>query len=161
MKRVGVVLILVLAFCGLADSAYLMQHEVSGTPLICNLNNLSGCNIVAQSPYSHLFGIPLAVYGVLFYGILFALAALELAVFDRLLRRALQVLAFFGILISLYFTFVQVFIIDALCVYCLGSTAIALGIFVFATLIEPVRRSGSGTRDESHSAPPFVMPPRN
>src|SRR5450756_2536745 len=96
MKRVGVVLILILAFAGLADSAYLAQHEASGTPLLCNIQNLSGCNIVANSQYSHIFGIPTAEFGVLFYSILFVLAALELVIFDRLLRRVLQGFALIG-----------------------------------------------------------------
>ena len=140
MKRWGVGIILLLAFCGLADSVYLTQHELSGTPLICNIDNLSGCNVVAQSPYSHLFGIPLAEYGIFFYGIVFALAALELFIFDRLLRRLLQGFAVVGLLASIVFTGLQAFVINALCVYCLGSAIVAFLIFVVATFIEPVRR---------------------
>src|ERR1035437_1690346 len=104
MKRIGVVAILFLAFCGLADSAYLAEHEINGTPLICNIQNLSGCNIVADSTYSHVFGVPLAEFGVLFYGILLVLAALELVLFDKLLRRVLQGLSLIGVISSLYFT---------------------------------------------------------
>ena len=156
MKRAGVACILFLAFAGLADSAYIAQHEVSGTPLLCNINNLSGCNIVATSPYSHLFGIPLAVYGIVFYGIIFVLAALELVIFDRLLRRFLQGMAFIGVIASLYFTLIQVFVIGALCVYCLASAGIALLMMIFATVIEPVRGTAK------HIPPPsrhFSMPP--
>lgn len=142
MKRIGVVLILLLAFFGLADSIYLTQSELSGAPLICNIQNLSGCNIVAASQYSHLFGIPLAGYGVLFYGILFVLAALELVLFDQLVRRVLQVGAIIGVVASLYFTFVQVFFIGALCIYCSISAVITLLILIFASLIEPIRRRG-------------------
>jgi uncharacterized membrane protein len=142
MKRIGVVLILLLAFFGVADSAYLAQHEIDGTPLICNIQNFSGCNIVAASQYSQLFGIPLAEYGVLFYGILFVLAALELVLFDRLLRRALQAAALIGVLASSYFTFVQIFMIGAFCIYCIASALITLLIFIFATLIEPLRGKG-------------------
>ena len=61
MKRIGVVFILIFAFFGLADSSYLAQHELSGEPLICDIQNLSGCNIVTASQYSRLFGIPLAL----------------------------------------------------------------------------------------------------
>jgi len=141
MKRWGVIFILLLAFCGLADSAYLARHEINGTPLQCNIANLSGCNIVAQSPYSRLFGVPVAEYGLLFYGVIFALSALELALFDRLLRRVLQGLAIVGLLVSIAFTLLQVFVIQALCEYCVGSALIALLIFIFATRIEPVRNA--------------------
>ncbi len=156
MKRTGVLLILLFAFAGLADSAYLAQHETSGTPLICTIENLTGCNIVAQSPYSEVFGVPLAVYGILFYAIVFALAALELALFDRFLRRALQCLAVFGVLISLYSVALQIFIIQALCVYCLGSALLALGIGCIASLLEPLRGSAAAP---NLPTPGLTMPP--
>jgi uncharacterized membrane protein len=155
MKRAGVVLILILAFCGLADSAYLTQHELSGTPLLCNIQNFSGCNIVATSQYSHLFGIPLAEFGILFYSILFVLAALEIVIFDQLLRRALQALSLVGVISSLYFTFVQMFVIDAFCIYCLASAIITVLIFLFASLIEPLKRRVH----HLHPAPPPSTPP--
>ena len=154
MKRIGVVGILVLAFFGLADSAYLAQHQIDGTPLICNIQNLTGCNIVADSQYSHIFGIPLAEYGVLFYTALFILAALELVLFNRQLRRVLQVVALAGVLSSICFVLIQVFLIQALCVYCEASAFITLLVLILASRIEPVRRR------EHHSASPHLrMPP--
>ncbi|MFA6407868.1 MAG: vitamin K epoxide reductase family protein [Candidatus Paceibacterota bacterium] len=141
MKRVVVVLILVLAFCGLADSAYLAQHEANGVPLICTVQNLDGCNVVANSPYAYLFGISLAEYGVFFYGILFVLSALELALFDRLLRRAIQLMAILGILASLYFITIQVYFIGAFCTYCAVSAGITLLVLILASFIEPLRKT--------------------
>jgi uncharacterized membrane protein len=157
MKRWGVALILILAFAGLADSAYLAQHEASGTPLICDIQNLSGCNIVANSQYSHIFGIPTAEFGVLFYSILFVLAALELVLFDRLLRRVLQVFALIGLIISVITTLTQIFLINALCIYCLASALITVLIFILATLIEPMKKFVR----QIPSPPPssFTMPP--
>lgn len=161
MKRLAVWAILVFAFCGLANSAYLTQSEQNGTPLLCNIENLNGCNIVAQSPYSHMFGISLAEYGLFFYAIVFFIAAAELLLVDQLLRRVLQGLAAAGFIASLYFTFLQVFVIKALCVYCLGSAVLALLIFFFATHIEPVRgvlmRKKSSDEPPAHT--PFSMPP--
>lgn len=132
-------MILLLAFFGLADSIYLAQSESSGAPLLCAARGFSDCNAVATSPYSRLFGVPVAELGVLFYSIVFVLAALELVVFDQLLRRALQALALVGILSSLYFTFIQLFVINAFCIYCFVSTCIALLIFILASLIEPIK----------------------
>lgn len=140
-KRIGVLTIVFLAFCGVADSVYLAQHEIDGTPLICNIQNLSGCNIVANSQYSHLFGIPLAEFGVLFYAILFVLACLELVLFDRLLRRVLQGVSLVGLLASLVFMGIQIFFIGAFCIYCIASGVIALLVFACATFIEPIRRN--------------------
>ncbi|MFI5260719.1 MAG: vitamin K epoxide reductase family protein [Candidatus Paceibacteria bacterium] len=159
MKRIGVILILVLAFAGLSDSAYLTQHEISGTPLLCNIQNLSGCNVVAASPFSHLFGIPLAEFGLLFYGILFVLAALELVFFDQLLRRIMQTVSALGLLASIYFTSEQIFFIGAFCIYCLASALITLLVFVLASFIEPIRMRRTKMTDVQ-PAPPFLsMPP--
>ena len=158
MKRIGVIAILILAFCGLADSAYITQNEINGTELICNVQSLSGCNTVAGSQYSHLFGIPLSEYGVLFYGILFIIAALELALFDRFLRRVLQVISLIGIVASLYFTSVQVFFIGAFCIYCLASAITTLLVLIFASFIEPMRRKENNNFHIEHTQH-LTMPP--
>lgn len=156
MKRVGVILIFVLAFMGLADSVYLAEHESSGTSLLCNVQNLSGCNLVANSQYSHIFGIPVADFGVVFYGVLFALAALEFVVINRLVRRVMQGFALIGLLVSLYSTFVQAFFIHEWCIYCLASAFIALCIFILAAFIEPIKKAV-----HVYPAPvPLPMPPR-
>ncbi len=139
LKRIGVILILLLAFCGLADSAYLYQKESVNAPLICNVENLSGCNVVAASKYSRLFGVSIAEYGLVFYGAIFAIAALEIVLFRPILRRLLQWLALAGIAASLYFTFNEVFLIKALCMYCLASALITLLILILATFLEPIR----------------------
>lgn len=154
MKRAGVALILVLSFFGIADSAYLVQHDLSGTPLLCNVQNLSDCNTVTNSQYSRVFGIPLSEFGLAFYGILFILAALELVLFDQFLRRVLQAISLVGVLASLYFTFLQMFVIKAFCIYCLTSAALTLFIFICATLIEPLKR-----RTVPAPPPPLSMPP--
>lgn len=153
MKRAGAALILVFAFFGLADSAYLAQHAISGAPLLCDIQNFSGCNIVAASQYSYIFGIPLAELGVLFYSILFVLAALEIVLFDPLLRRVLQAIALVGAVFSLYSVSVQAFVIGAFCIYCLFSAAIAFLIFICASLIEPIRRR------PRPASPHLQMPP--
>lgn len=155
MKRIGVIFILFLSFCGLADSMYLAQNETAGTPLLCNIQGLSGCNIVAQSSYSHLFGIPLADYGILFFSILFVLAALELVLFDQLLRRVIQIAALGGFLASIVFMIIQVFLIGALCVYCTASAAITLIVLVTAWFIEPRRKRALPAASEHH----LPMPP--
>jgi uncharacterized membrane protein len=148
MKRILVVMIMVFAFFGIANSAYIAQNEASGDPLICNVQYLSGCNIVASSQYSSFFGIPISQYGVLFYGILFVLAAVELVIFNRMLRRAIQAVSVLGLIASLYFTFLQILLIGAFCIYCIASAVIALLIFASASIIEPIRRN------KNHSSPP-------
>lgn len=156
MKRLATWAILFLAFCGLADSAYLTQSEMSGVPLQCSIQNLTGCNLVAQSSYSHIFGVSLAEYGLLFYGLLFIVAAVELLLVHRRARRVIQVLAGAGFVMSVYFILLQIFVIQALCIYCLASALIVLLIFGFSFLLEPVERR---VRPAAPPAAPLSMPP--
>ncbi|MFA5744901.1 MAG: vitamin K epoxide reductase family protein [Candidatus Paceibacterota bacterium] len=160
MKRTGVICIVFLAFFGLVDSIYLAQNEITNTPLICTVENLSDCNIVATSQYSRLFGIPLAEFGVAFFSIIFILAILELFVSNRLLRRFIQGCSIVGVASSVYFTFIEIFIIHALCIYCLVSAFITLLIFISASFIQPIRKSEQENPPTPPSVPPhFSMPP--
>lgn len=155
MKRFAAILILLLAFCGLADSAYVAQAVLSGVSLICNANNLYNCVTVAHSSSAYLFGIPLAEYGVLFYGVLFTLAALELVLFDRILRRALQWLSFAGVLAAIWFSFIQVWFVGVFCTYCAISGVITILVLVGASLLEPLR-----THTKVPPPRTLVMPPK-
>ena len=140
MKRAGVVCIMILAFCGLSDSAYIAQHETqNASSLICDVKNFSGCNIVATSSYSHFFGIPIADYGIAFYSVIFILAALELVFFSMLLRRLLQGISLIGVVASLYFSYLEFFVIREICIFCIASAAIALVTLIVASFIEPFR----------------------
>lgn len=159
MKRLWVALILILAFFGIADSAYLAQHELSGTPLICNVSGLSGCNTVAESPFSNLFGIPLALYGVAFYSGMFILAAVELLLSRSPLRRWLQAGALAGALASVCFTLIQQFLIGAFCIYCIISAALTVLMLICAGFLEPFLPRKSVFITPPPKLPPLLMPP--
>ncbi|HEX8946752.1 MAG TPA: vitamin K epoxide reductase family protein [Candidatus Paceibacterota bacterium] len=124
--------VLALSFLGIADAAYLAQSALSGSPLSCSLANVStsGCQTVAQSAYAHVFGIPLGVYGVIFYGVVFALAAVSLLIPHVHVARALRILSVFGVLASVAFLFIQLSFIHALCLYCEASGILALLMFI-------------------------------
>ena len=128
-RKILFTLLLVLALLGLADSWYLFESAVTDTSLVCDIGTvLDGCNIVAQSPYSRVFGIPLAFFGVVYYALLLVLAGVTAAVSKRILSRALWFLAIVGALASAIFVFIQVALIKALCIYCIGSAVIAFAV---------------------------------
>ena len=102
LKRYAVWVILICAFFGIAVSSYLSSSESKGTPLICNIENLSGCNVVVNSTYSQFMGISLADIGLFFYTALFILAAIELFKMNHLLRHLLQGLALVAVTASAY-----------------------------------------------------------
>lgn len=123
-RSVLIGLLMVLVLIGIADSAYLAESAITDTPLVCDIEGLDDCNVVAQSPYSKLFGIPLGTYGVIFYGIaLIVLLGISLAP-RRLWFTGFVVLSSFGAFASLVFLGIQFFLIKATCLYCLLSALI-------------------------------------
>lgn len=136
--------IIVLSFLGIADSAYLAEHSGSNPPPSCSLTGVfDGCRIVAESAYSHLFGIPLGVYGVVFYGTIFALAAFTLVTTFVYITRLLRIFAGIGALASAVFIYIQVFLIGALCLYCVTSAVISF--LILAVVWLPIRSKMSLT----------------
>lgn len=126
-----VVLVLALSFLGIADSWYLYQSAITDTALSCDLGSgLDGCNIVAQSEYSYIFGIPLALYGVSFFALVFVLAALLFVMNSRRLYQALVALSGVGVVASVVFVLIQLFLIKAICIYCIASAGIVVLLLV-------------------------------
>lgn len=121
-----------LAVIGLIDASYLSMNALNSTPLVCDIQGLDDCNAVAESPYSRLLGVPLAVYGLGFYGLALLLI---LYLFSRPSRAATYFLLLatgVGALASLYFLYLQVFVIEAICVYCLASALASFVLFGLA-----------------------------
>lgn len=122
-------LILVLAFIGIADSWYLAETALNGIAPACDVTILSGCQQVAQSPYSKLFGVPLGVYGTLFYSSVFAVAALLVLYRKRRVYLGLYMLGIGGFCASLVFVLIQAFLIGSFCIYCVLSAVISVALF--------------------------------
>lgn len=132
MNRTTIItaLILVFAFIGIADSWYLYQSAVSGTDLSCDIGaGLDGCNIVAQSPYSRVFGVPLALYGTFFFAAIFGLTAIRSLFPRRELTRLIYQLSIFGAMASVVFLGIQFALINAICIYCIISAFLTFALF--------------------------------
>jgi len=124
---------LVVTLVGLADSVYLAVAYFTGTPLSCEI--ISGCNEVANSPYSHIAGVSLPAIGVIYY--IFAVINALYYLIARSSAGA-TMLAFsttVGFLASLYFEYLQVFVIKAICIYCLISAIAATILFFIGVFV--------------------------
>lgn len=124
-RNVLLAILIVLALLGLADSWYLAQSAATDTSLVCDIDGLDGCNTVAQSPYSRVAGIPLADFGLLFYGALLLGAVALLRFPGRRAKLSIVVLTALGALLSAYFVYVQLALIQAVCIYCIASAIIS------------------------------------
>ncbi|MBI5230485.1 MAG: vitamin K epoxide reductase family protein [Candidatus Magasanikbacteria bacterium] len=126
------ILFTILSLVGLVDSAYLAALHVRGIAPACTI--LKGCEQVATSPYSSFFGlVPIAFVGVAYY---LAMLFFTVFIWDR---ERMHLFKFFigaatiGFIGSLYFLYLQVVVIRALCVYCLISGADTLLFWILAT----------------------------
>lgn len=134
-------ILVVLALLGLVDSWYLAQSAATQTDLVCDIQGLDGCNIVAQSEYSNIFGIPLADFGLLFYALLLGSVLVSVR-FDRpWFYTWLLILTGAGSLASVYFVYVQLGMIGAICIYCVASAIITwLSLLLSISLFRNARR---------------------
>jgi uncharacterized membrane protein len=129
-------IILLLILVGLIVSGYLAYAKFSGIPVNCSI--LSGCQTVEQSKYSVMFGVPVAVYGVLFYlGLIFATFIRINQKYKNLVTKLILLATTFGFLFSVYLTYLELYVIFAICVYCVVSAIISTALF-FLSLYENI-----------------------
>jgi len=123
----------VLALVGLLISAYLTLHKYGyiGT-LACGSG---ACETVQTSKYAVLMGVPVPVIGLVGYLLLLVVAIVGLQPGmwrSRGFSIVLFVLADGALLFSIYFTYLEKFVIHAWCRWCIGSAVVSLLIWLFA-----------------------------
>ena len=122
---------LVLALLGIADAVVVAHSNYTGQPLWCPV--IDGCNAVANSPYSRVFGVPMAYFGFIYYMYMFALAArLAFDPFSPSLRFRAVLYSGMGAASSAYFMYLQLGFIRAVCSYCLISAATSVLLLIAA-----------------------------
>jgi uncharacterized membrane protein len=130
-----------LGLVGLADSLYLLFERATGSPVRCGPFG-GGCNVVATSPYAAIYGVPVALLGALFYGGL-AVGALLLyrRPSDRLALAGVALTAL-GFAASMYFDYLQLFVIVAYCIYCQLSMIVSVSAFALGLAVWRERGRG-------------------
>lgn len=121
------IILFVAALIGFADSTYLTAQHIRGVLPPCGLS--STCDTVLTSSYASIGPLPVAGAGMLYYG---TMLVLLIAYFDTYRRQILHWASWLssaGMLGTLYFVFVQAFILHAWCMYCLGSALMTLVLF--------------------------------
>ena len=131
--------VLGLATAGMLVTAYLAITDMSrSAALFCGEG--SDCELIQQSHWSILLGIPVAIWGFLLYALIALIAGLGK---PRLKRwRRLWLLAFFGMVFSLYLTAAGWLAVQAFCLWCLVSLGIVISIFLVLTLRRPESAPG-------------------
>jgi uncharacterized membrane protein len=125
----------IMSLVGLFVSAYLYLYKIGRIgSLACGTG---GCETVQLSPWSRVLGVEVALVGVVGYAVLFAVALVALqpsAATRPGPLRLLTALAASGVLFTAYLTYLELFVIHAICRWCLGSAFIIVTILVLALL---------------------------
>ncbi len=122
-----------LAILGIGVAIYLSYIEITSATAVCG--PIGHCNVVQASPYAKIFGIPVAVLGLINYAALIALwlgaraKNAPLAAWSAVLMLALTV---FGVLFSIYLTYVELMLIHAVCAWCMTSALITTILMLIA-----------------------------
>lgn len=128
-----VVLFLIFSGTGFLDASYLTTKHYLGTPINCSLFN--GCDTVTRSAYSMIAGLPVALFGVLYYLVVFILAMSYVDTGRANFFFAAVLATPLGFFASLWFAYLQIFVIHALCLYCLISATMSTLLFGFGVFV--------------------------
>ncbi len=118
---------------GILVAGYMSYVEITAGEASCGL--AGACNLVQQSQYASISGIPIGIIGIGGYALLFGFWF-----FARVNQKALVLMLFpvgGGVLFSIYLTFLEPFVIGASCVWCLTSALIMMALlWAIASLMQ-------------------------
>ncbi len=103
------------ATAGLGIAAYLTVVHYTGAAPACAIAH--GCEVVQSSAYAKLAGVPVALLGLIGYVLILAGLLRD----DETSRTATALVALGGAGFSLWLTYVEVFRLEAICIWCVGS----------------------------------------
>lgn len=142
-----------LALAGIFLSTYLLLYKLGMIgALTCNVGS---CETVNTSKWAKFLGLPVAGWGVAWYLAVFALAMAWIQ--ERFAdSRGLSLLILFmtgtGLLFSIYLTWLELFVIHAICQWCVVSAIMVLVMFVLVVL--DYRTADAGEVAELNPRPP-------
>ena len=117
------------ALAGALIALYLALYSLGLSPLVCPT---TGCEAVQASPYSKWLGVPVAAYGLAWFVLVLLVAVTGLWV-EWLghvrVQTALIAMTATGLLAYVPLTALEVFVIHALCFWCVTSSLMMLGAF--------------------------------
>ncbi len=120
--------LIVLSLIGIGIAGYLTYIHYRGFDPICAVGH--GCEKVQNSEWAKLAGVPVPLLGLIGYVGIFV----SLFVRGELARMATAGMAILGFIFSLYLTYREIFTIEAICQWCVGSAIVMTLIAIFSTI---------------------------
>lgn len=132
--------LIILSILGVFDASYLTAKHYLDGAVYCPVGQ--NCETVLTSEYSTLYGIPVSLFGVFFYLAVLTLSLLYLetgsisfTVNKKYFIKSVFFLSGTGLVISIYFFYLQWFVIKAFCFYCVVSAIDVLLIFTASSFL--------------------------
>jgi uncharacterized membrane protein len=128
-------LFVISAVVGLVDALYLIWIKIANDKIYC-LPGIGDCWTVNTSQYSQIFGIPISLFGAIAYLVILLIALSEKR--SKFIKEN-QITLLFGItlagfLYSLYLTYLELFVIHAICPFCVISAIMMTILFVLSVI---------------------------
>jgi uncharacterized membrane protein len=134
-----IILFICLSFVGFLDAAYLtVEHYTQGI-LPCYV--FKGCEKVTTSQYSTLAGVPISLFGAIYYLTIFISGILFLDTKSQKWLSVLGYLPILGFLASLGLIYLQLFVIKAICLYCVISAISSTTLFIMGLYLLRLKKS--------------------
>jgi uncharacterized membrane protein len=126
--------LLVLALLGVTISAVsLKNHYSTEETSYCSFDETFNCDLVNRSIYSSINHVPVALIGLLGYGMIAALS--RFAPRSRRIAALLVASSLFGLGFAAYLTYIEARVLGVWCILCLSSQLIILAITVLSFII--------------------------
>ena len=117
---------IILSFIGFIDAAYLTVSYYLSSPPPCSL--IEGCEKVLTSSYASVGAIPVALFGAVYYLTIFFLALFYTGNLNLHIMRFVSLLTLTGLLATGVLMYLQLFVINAVCIFCLISAGTSIGL---------------------------------
>ncbi len=129
---------LTLCLLGLADAGYLTYTHFHPGALVCSTSGLINCQKVTTSPYSYVFGVPVAFIGLGYFAVMTVVCLPPMwRVANIWLVRARLLLVVGPMAMVIYLIVAELFLIKNICEYCTGVHVITFALFVTVVLTYP------------------------
>ncbi len=125
--------LIALGMIGLLDSLYLSYIKITNTTASCA--GIGDCDVVNSSPYSEIYGIPIALLGAGAYLLMLFLLVMESRGGVWRTRGPLVVFLFtlVGVIYSAYLTYIEIAVLHAICPYCVVSAVVLVLMLALST----------------------------
>ncbi len=128
-KRTIFLILLLISILGTGVLGYLLKHHYEQNTGFCDLNSIISCSTVNGSEYAEVYGIPVALGGLVWFFVIFSIALYSRK--HRFPYLFFLVFNAFGIASVLYFIYAE-FQLQAICLWCTAVHILVLLSFVFS-----------------------------